>query len=46
MMWSLIIALHITLVLLCSMDFWQFYVLGVPGQIIIVLWSLMGKKEK
>ena len=46
LMWSLIIALHITLVLLCSMDFWQFYVLGVPGQMIIVLWSLMEKKEK
>ena len=46
LMWSLIIALHITLILLCSMDFWQFYALGVPGQIIIVLWSLMEKKEK
>ena len=46
LMWSLIIALHITLVLLCSMDFWQFYVLGVPGQMIIVLWSLMEKKDK
>lgn len=45
LMWSLIIALHITLNLLCGLNLWQFYVLGVPGQMIIVLWSLMEKKN-
>ena len=43
LLWTLIIALHITLFLLCGMDMWQFYVLGIPGQMIIVLWSLMKK---
>jgi transcriptional regulator with XRE-family HTH domain len=44
LVWTLILAIHLTLVLLCGMDLWQLYVLGVPGQMIIVLWSLMKKK--
>lgn len=45
LMWSLIIALHVTLSILCNLNLWQFYVFGVPGQMIIVLWSLMEKKN-
>lgn len=46
LMWTLILAVHITLVLLCHTDLWQMYVLGVPGQMIIILWSLMKKKPE
>ncbi len=46
LMWTLIIALHITLILLCEMNLWQFYILGIPGQMIIFLWSLMEKNPR
>ena len=46
MMWTLIVALHITFDVLLSVDLWQLYVLGIPGQFVIVLWSLMIKKPK
>lgn len=45
LMWSLILALHFTLSLLCSFNLWQLYILGIPGQMIIILWSLMQKKS-
>ena len=44
LMWSLVLALHITLSILCSINLWQLYILCIPGQMIIILWSLMGKK--
>lgn len=42
--WSIVVAVHIT-VLACGHNLWQIYLLGVPGQIIIALWSIMGKKQ-
>lgn len=45
LMWTLILALHITVILLCQNDLWQLYVLGIPGQMIIILWSMMKKKS-
>ena len=42
MVWTLIAAIHLT-VLLVGFNIWQFYLLGVPGQMIILLWSKMGK---
>lgn len=44
LVWSLILSLHLT-VLMCGYNVWQFYLLGIPGQLIIVLWSIMGKKN-
>ena len=46
LMWTLIVALHITVKMFGSIDLWQLYVLGIPGQIVIILWSLMIKKPK
>ena len=43
--WSLICAIHLT-VLINGHNFWQFYLAGIPGQMIIVLWSIIGKKGK
>ena len=43
MVWTLIAAIHLT-VLVCGYNIWQMYLLGIPGQLIIVLWSKIGKK--
>ncbi len=36
--WTLLAAVHIT-VFACGHNLWQFYLLGIPGQIVIILWS-------
>ncbi len=46
LMWTLIIAVHVTVIMFAGRDLWQLYVLGVPGQIVIILWSMMFKKPK
>ncbi len=43
MMWSLLAAIHLS-TLLGGHNMWQMYLLGIPGQLIIVLWSIIGKK--
>ena len=44
MMWSFIVAIHLS-VLMFGVNIWQMYLVGIPGQIIIVLWSIIGKKN-
>ena len=44
MIWSLIAAIHIC-VLIFGTNLWQLYLLGIPGQLITVLWSVIGKKN-
>ena len=44
LMWTLIFALHLTMIIACSVNLWQLYILCLPGQMIILLWSLMGKQ--
>jgi transcriptional regulator with XRE-family HTH domain len=43
MFWTLIFAVHMT-VLVAGYNLWQLYLLGIPGQLIIILWSKIGKK--
>ena len=43
MMWSLIVAIHLS-VLMFGFNIWQLYLLGIPGQLITVLWSIIGKR--
>lgn len=43
MVWTLIFAVHMT-VLVAGYNIWQLYLLGIPGQLIIILWSKIGKK--
>lgn len=38
LMWTLLLALYLNL-LLCSCNIWQLFILGIPGQIIILMWS-------
>ena len=44
LMWSILLSIH-TSVLIGGYNLWQMYLLGLPGQLIIVLWSKMGKKK-
>ena len=41
-MWSIIVCTHITLIL-CNYNIWTLYLIGVPAQIIILLWSNIKK---
>lgn len=45
MMWSLLMAIHLS-IMVGGINAWQMYLLGIPGQIIITLWSKIGKKTK
>ena len=38
LVWSLLIALHVSF-LPAGINIWQIYLLGIPGQIIILIWS-------
>ena len=44
MVWTMLIATHLN-VLLCGYNVWQIYLLGIPGQLIIILWSSIGKRN-
>lgn len=44
MVWTLMAAVHLS-VLAGGHNLWQLYLLGIPGQLIIILWSIIGKKN-
>lgn len=43
MVWTLIVSIYLT-VLALGYNIWQLYLLGIPGQLIIILWSKIGKR--
>ena len=43
MVWTLLASVHLSAIA-CGVNLWQIYLLGIPGQIIILLWSKIGKK--
>ena len=43
-LWTLLCAIHITILLYTKNNLWLTYVLGAPGQIIIILWSRLRTK--
>ncbi len=45
MMWSLIAAIYFTF-LVCKINIWQIYLLGLPGQLVIILWSKLRPLKK
>ncbi len=45
LMWSVIGALYINL-RLCGLPMWQLFLVGIPGQIIIVMWSAITFNKK
>jgi transcriptional regulator with XRE-family HTH domain len=44
LLWSLLCAIHITLLVYTKNNLWLTYGLGAPGQIIIILWSRLRTK--
>ncbi len=38
LMWSVLVAMHVSF-LPFGLNFWLLYILGIPGQVIIILWS-------
>ncbi len=46
LMWSLLACIHITCMTFGTEPVWLLYVLGVPGQAIILLWSRLFKRVK
>ena len=44
MCWTLLAAVHIS-VLIGGFNLWQIYLFGLPGQLIIILWSKIGKRK-
>lgn len=45
LMWAVFAAVHINL-LAVSLNIWPVYILGVPGQVIILMWSRVRLREK
>ncbi len=45
MMWSLLLAINLS-ILAGGINAWQMYLLGIPGQLIIYLWSVINKDKK
>lgn len=47
LMWTALASVHLTaLVLFGAHRFWMAYLLGIPGQIIILLWSGIGRRPR
>lgn len=44
LMWTMLLALYLTL-LLCGYNIWMLFILGIPGQIIILMWSRLKFKS-
>lgn len=42
--WSLLAAIHLSAIV-GGVNIWQLFLLGIPGQLIIILWSVIGKKS-
>ncbi len=45
LMWSLLLSIYITL-FMAGLNMWQLFLLGIPGQTIIILWSLLSFKAQ
>lgn len=45
LMWTFLVSVHVTALVL-GRNFWQCYLLGIPGQLIIIFWSLLRKRKK
>ena len=45
LMWSALVSLHLSFLFL-EMNIWRVYLVGIPAQIIIILWSIIKKRPK
>lgn len=46
LMWSALLSLYLSFVLFAEQSIWLLFTLGVPGQIVIFLWSKIRKPKK
>lgn len=46
LMWGMLASLYISLLIFAKESVWQLFLIGVPGQIIILLWSRLRFKKK
>ena len=44
--WGSLLSLHMTLLLFAHINVWRIYLLGIPGQIAVLLWFRMYRKPK
>ena len=46
MVWTLILSVYLTLLSLVTSNLWHLFLLGIPAQIIIILWSYLSTPKK
>lgn len=46
MMWGVLLSLYATLLILGGVNVWRLFLLGIPGQLAIILWFRMFRYEK
>ena len=44
--WGFIVAIHLSLIVVCNYNFWKLYLLGIPGLIAIFLWFRLFRPAK
>ncbi len=44
--WGFLVAIHVTLLVVLQYNYWKLYLLGIPGQIAIVLWFRLFRPAK
>ena len=43
LVWSVILSVYLTLLTVASLNIWLVFILGIPAQLIIILWSGLKK---
>ena len=46
LVWTVIMAIYVSVAVLLDANIWLIFILGIPAEIIILLWSGMGLKRK
>ena len=42
--WSVILSVYLTLLMLGAVNLWELFIVGAPAEVIIIVWSALGKK--
>ena len=46
LIWTLILSIYLTALTVFDKNFWELFLVGIPGQISTMIWSLFAKKQK
>ncbi len=44
--WGCLLSIHVTILVLCHINLWRIYLLGIPGQLAILLWFRLFRTVK